>query len=399
MRNRGIKSFILAVAALIPFAGQAAAQEPPIKIGFAIAMSGRQAVTDGDGYRFAQLWIKQMNEKGGLLGRKIEFVTADNKTDLAESVKAGQQVIAEKPDLVLVSCDYDFGAPAAVQVQKAGLISVFQCAVDPKAGVLGVGPNSFTAGIASQLDGAVIADWSMKEKGSKKAFVLEDVAGEAQKSACAGYKWNYERLGGEIVGWEQFRFDDASIASQVSQIAAAIRDNGADSVMICSHLGAGGAIRQIRAAGIDVTLLGPSMFDGVAWTTAVPGLTNFYIPTAVIIDGDARPEVAALTKEFKDAYNEAPSSMFAYPIYAWLELWAKAVTEVGTTETSAVVAKMNTFTNEPTTLGPRTFTPKLHIQTSMPMQVSEFTGGKQVFVKEWSIDQAIPDKVLYRVGN
>lgn len=394
-----MKETILAIAATLPFVGSAVASEPPIKIGFAIAMSGRQAVTDRDGYRFAQLWIKQMNAKGGLLGRQIEFVTADNKTDLAESVKAGQQVIAQKPDLVLVSCDYDFGAPAAVQVQKAGLISVFQCAVDPKAGVLGVGPNSFTAGIASQLDGAIIADWSMKEKGSKKSFVLEDVAGEAQKSACAGYKWNYERLGGEIVGWEQFRFDDASIASQVSQIAAAIRDNGVDSVMICSHLGAGGAVRQIRAAGIDVTLLGPSMFDGVAWTTAVPGLTNMYIPTAVIIDGDRRPELAVLTEEFKKEYGEAPASMFAYPIYAWLELWAKAVTETGTTETKAVVAKMNTYKNEPTTLGPRTFTPKLHIQTSMPMQISEFTGGKQVFVKEWSINEPIPDKVLYRVGN
>lgn len=399
MKYRAIKSFVLAATALIPFIGSAKGQEPPIKIGFAISLSGRQAVTDTDGYRFAQLWIKKQNAKGGLLGRQIEFITADNKTDLAESVKAGQQVLAENPDLVAVSCDYDFGAPAAVQVQKAGKISVFQCAVDPKAGVLGVGPNSFSAGTASQLDGALMADWSMKEKGSKKSFVLEDVAGEAQKSSCAGYKWNYERLGGEIVGWEQFRFDDASIASQVSRIADAIRDKGVDSVMVCSHLGAGGAIRQIRAAGIDVPLLGPSMFDGVAWTTAVPGLTNFFIPTAVLIDGDARPEVAALTKEFQEAYGEVPSSMFAYPIYAWLELWAKAVTEAGTTDTEAVVAKMNGFTNEPTTLGPRTFTPKLHIQTSMPMQISEFTGGKQVFVKEWSISEVIPDKVLYRVGN
>ncbi|WP_171060734.1 ABC transporter substrate-binding protein [Poseidonocella sp. HB161398] len=397
MTNRTLASGLLA-GALAAAAATGAVAADPIKIGFAISLSGRQSVTDTDGYRIAQMWIEKQNAAGGLLGRQIEFFTADNKTDLAESVKAGQQVLREDPDLVAVSCDYDFGAPAAVQVQKAGKISVFQCAVDPKAGVVGVGPYAFSAGIASQLDGAVIADWALERKDLKKAFVLEDVAGEAQKSACAGFKWNYEREGGEIVGWEQFRFDDASIASQVSEISNAIANEGAQTVMLCSHLGAGGAVRQIRAAGIDVPLLGPSMFDGVAWTSAVPGLTEFYIPTAVVIEGDARPEVQALTDAFAAKYGDKPSSMFAYPIYAWLELWAKAVEAVGTTDSAKVVAEMNTYADEPTTLGPRSFSPELHIQTSMPMQISEFTDGRQVLVEEWKIDAPIPQQVLYRIG-
>ncbi|WP_172328455.1 ABC transporter substrate-binding protein [Mangrovicoccus sp. HB161399] len=397
MTTRTLASGLLA-GALAAVAATGALAADPIKIGFAISLSGRQSVTDTDGYRFAQMWIEKQNAAGGLLGRQIEFVTADNKTDLAESVKAGQQVLREDPDLVAVSCDYDFGAPAAVQVQKAGKLSVFQCAVDPKAGVVGVGPYSFSAGIASQLDGAVIADWALKRKDLKKAFVLEDVAGEAQKSACAGFKWNYEREGGEIAGWEQFRFDDASIASQVSEIANAIANDGVETVMLCSHLGAGGAVRQIRAAGIDVPLLGPSMFDGVAWTSAVPGLTDFYIPTAVVIEGDARPDVQALTDAFEAKYGDKPSSMFAYPIYAWLELWAKAVAATGTTDSAEVVAEMNTYTDEPTTLGPRSFSPELHIQTSMPMQISEFTDGRQVLVEEWKIDEPIPQQVLYRIG-
>lgn len=397
--KRPITSGLLAASLSVAGVQGALAQDDPIKLGFAIALSGRQSVTDTDGYRFAQLWIKARNENGGLLGRQIEFVTADNKTDLGESVKAGQKVLGEDPDLVVVSCDYDFGAPAAVQVQKAGKISVFMCAVDPKAGVLGVGPASFSGGTASQLDGAIIADWALEKKELKKTFVLEDVAGEAQKSSCAGFEWMYEQLGGEITGWEQFRFDDASISAQVSELSKSIADDGTEAVMLCSHLGAGGAVRQIRSAGIDVPLLGPSMFDGVAWTSAVPGLTDFYIPTQVLIDGDARPEVTALTESFVDAYGDKPSSMFAYPIYAWLELWAKAVETAGTTETQAVVEVMNGFTNEATTLGPRTFTPQLHIQTSMPMQISEFTDGKQVYVEEWGINEEIPNNILYRVGN
>ncbi|WP_339114593.1 ABC transporter substrate-binding protein [Thioclava sp. GXIMD2076] len=378
--------------------GSAHAEEPPINIGFAIAQSGRMAVTDADAYRFAQMWIKQQNEKGGLLGRQIVYETADNKTDLGEAVKAGQKVLASDPDLVLVSCDYDFGAPSAVQVQKAGKISAFMCAADPKAGVLGVGPLSFTGGTAAQLGGAVIADWAIKEKGLKTAFVLEDVAGEAQKSACAGFKWMYEKDGGKIVGSEQFRFDDASISAQVSEISKKIASDGVQTVMLCSHLGAGGAVRQIRSAGIDLPLLGPALFDGVAWTSAVPGLTNFFIPTQVVIEGDPRPEAQAMTDAFVAEYGEKPASMWSYPIYAWLQLWAKAVETAGTTDPQKVVDVMNGFKDEPTALGPRTFTPQLHIQTSEPMQITEFTDGRQKFVEEWKIEDAIPNSVLYRVG-
>ena len=44
----------------------------------------------------------------------IEVVTADTKTDRAEGAKAGLEVIDKGADLVIVSCDYDFGSPAAL---------------------------------------------------------------------------------------------------------------------------------------------------------------------------------------------------------------------------------------------------------------------------------------------
>ena len=75
----------------------------------------------------------------------------------------------EGADLVFVTCDYDFGAPAALQAQKAGKISVFLCAEDPKAGIVGVGPYSFSASAAAQVQGATIAEWAYKEKNVRNA--------------------------------------------------------------------------------------------------------------------------------------------------------------------------------------------------------------------------------------
>src|SRR6202043_2518406 len=77
---------------------------------------------------------------GGVLGKKLRAVFADTKSDRAEGAKAGQEVVSQGADLVVGTCDYDFGAPALLQAQKAGKISVFLCAEDAKAGVAGVGP-------------------------------------------------------------------------------------------------------------------------------------------------------------------------------------------------------------------------------------------------------------------
>jgi hypothetical protein len=109
-------------------------------------------------------------------------------------------VIDQGTELVFVSRDYDFGAPAALQGQKAGLITVFLCASDPKAGVAGIGPPLFSANNAAQTEGATLADWAVKKRNLKKGSVLLDESIEYDKSVCAGYDWEYPIVGGTIVG-------------------------------------------------------------------------------------------------------------------------------------------------------------------------------------------------------
>jgi branched-chain amino acid transport system substrate-binding protein len=143
-------SIALCASLVFGFAQRGHAESKEIVLGFAVALTGWMNAYDGDSTKMAKLWIDQTNAKGGLLGRKIKWVEADTKTDRTEGAKAGQSVIDQGAELVFVSCDYDFGAPAALQGQKAGVITVFLCASDPKAGVAGVGPLSFSANNAAQ---------------------------------------------------------------------------------------------------------------------------------------------------------------------------------------------------------------------------------------------------------
>ena len=146
----------------LAFVPPALSEDAPIVIGLAVARTGWMTVVDVNSSNSVLLWIDEQNAKGGLLGRKLKAVMVDTKTDRAEGARAGQAVVNQGADLVVVSCDYDEGSPAAAVAQRAKKISMFLCAGDAKAGVQGAGPFAFTAGIASQLEGATIAEWAHK---------------------------------------------------------------------------------------------------------------------------------------------------------------------------------------------------------------------------------------------
>ena len=73
------------------------------------------------------------------------------------------------------------------------------------------------------------------------------------------------------------------------------------------------------------------------------------------------------------------------------------MTKAGTTEGKAVVAIMETYKDEPSILGPRTYTHKWHIQTNIPMTIVEDNDGKQKVVDEVRIPNEIPDNILLRI--
>ena len=156
---------LVAAGLVLLLSGPQSRAEQDIVLGLSVAMSGPMAAYDDNGAKTTQVFIDDVNAKGGLLGRKLRAVIADTKSDRAEGAKAGQEVVRQGADVVWGTCDYDYGAPAALQGQKAGKVTVFMCAEDPKAGVAGIGPFSFTSSIAAQVQGAVFGEWGYEKKG------------------------------------------------------------------------------------------------------------------------------------------------------------------------------------------------------------------------------------------
>ncbi len=100
-RMRQIAGFVTALL-LAPAAWTPAAAQAPIKIGASLSLTGTYAALGQNQSRGYQLCAKHMNEKGGVLGRKIEFVLYDDQSQPATGVRLYEKLITQdKVDLVM----------------------------------------------------------------------------------------------------------------------------------------------------------------------------------------------------------------------------------------------------------------------------------------------------------
>lgn len=356
-----------------------------IVVGFAISKSGWMQAYSVPPEVAAKIKIDEINAAGGLLGRKISTVFADVKTDQVQGTKAAQEVISKGADIVIVDCDFDVGGPAALKAQAAGKISFFLCAGDPKAGVDGIGKFSFSGGNAAPLGGIALATWGYETRNYRKAYALTDDTIAYSKSECAGFKYQWPLLkDAKLVGIDTFQNGDPSIAVQINRIKAL--PEKPDVIAMCSYTpGGASAVRQIRAAGIDIPIMSGIAMDGTYWLSAAPNLSDMCVATFGSIYGDApEPELASFIDKYKAAAGELPATAYPLTGYALIELWSKAVERAKSVETQPVVDELNKMSDEPTILGPRGFSPELHIQSKARFAMICIDKGQPKFQGYWT---------------
>lgn len=392
---------MLAGAALCAIAMPTSAyaqDDDTVKIGFAVALSGWMAAYDADPQKAAVLKIEEINEAGGLLGRQIEYDVVDTKTDPNLAVNAAKELVDWGAEMMVVSADYDMGSPSAFVAQNEGLVAISTGASDPKMGVQGVGPNVYSAHTAAQVAGIVMAEYADQELGFKTAYQLEDVSIEATKSACAGFRAAWENAGGTLVGRDTFEAEDSSIAVQITRIKGL--ETQPDFIFLCATQPQGAtAVRQLRAADVNMPIMADTGMGGDYWLGGVPGLKDFYVPTLMsIAEGDPREEVNEFLAAYEERWGEEPTTEFSILGYCTIEMWAQAVEKAQSFEAKDVIPVMNAFADEPTTCGPTSFSEDIHIQLDRPQIVMRVEDGKFRPVGMFR-NEFVPDlPLLLRVG-
>src|SRR5215510_8994877 len=104
MTRRSSAALLLvgAVAVVLALLAGPGFAQGPIKIGASLSLTGTYAAPAQNHQRGYQLCAKQVNDKGGALGRKIEFVVYDDQSQPATAVRLYERLVTQdKVDLLL----------------------------------------------------------------------------------------------------------------------------------------------------------------------------------------------------------------------------------------------------------------------------------------------------------
>ena len=119
MRRRTMLVALLTVVLLVPVAAEA---QKPIKVGMPMPLSGPPALFGDPAAKGAQMFVEELNAKGGVLGRKIELLVRDSKADANEAVRVARELILKDNVDFLVGTLTSAEGPAVSVVAKENKI-------------------------------------------------------------------------------------------------------------------------------------------------------------------------------------------------------------------------------------------------------------------------------------
>ncbi len=120
MPRRSLLPVLAAMLLVAPLTAHA--QGKPIKVGFPMILSGGGALFGEPAMRGAQMYVEEINAKGGVLGRPIELLVRDTKGNADEAVRVSRELILKENVDFLVGTLTSAEGPAVSVVAKENKI-------------------------------------------------------------------------------------------------------------------------------------------------------------------------------------------------------------------------------------------------------------------------------------
>jgi branched-chain amino acid transport system substrate-binding protein len=313
-----------------------AASGEPIVIGAAIHQTDWMAAYDLPTLAAMELAIEQINASGGVLGRPLELITGDGKTDPATVGNVAIELIDGGADILIAPNDFDYGAPVSQAAQDAGLVGISPAASSPLYGSDALGDKQFTLSMWNQTMSAAAAQFAI-EQGWTRAATIIDNSTEYTQSLGDYFSETFEHLGGELVSEDTYTMGDMQLNAQIQRLQTLpeppdvifLSTNMPDYAMM---------VRELRAAGFDQPLMGGDAMDTAEFYPAVgEELGNdIFISTHSFVGPGVGPEMDEYLELYQAKYGEPPETVFSVLGWDVIHVLADAIERAGTTEGAAL---------------------------------------------------------------
>lgn len=336
------------VCALLIGGGRAGAAEPPITIGFGMALTGSIAANGRAALIAMKLWEEDVNKSGGLLGRPVKLVYYDDQSSPPSVPGLYTKLLdVDKVDIVVSGYGTNMTVPAMpiVMAHNRMFMTLFALAVNsdfkyPRFfGMIPAGPSANARRAYSQG----YFDIAKGMNPPPKTLAIVGADAEASRNAIEGALENAKAAGLEVI----YNRSYPPTTNDFSPIVRAIQATHADVVYIASYpADSVGFVNALHEIGMKARMVGGNMVG--LQTTSIKtqlgpkmnGLVNynFWVPTPQTLN----PEISAFLDRYQAQAAKESVDLLGYYLppyaYAYLQVVGDAVKGAGTLDQDKLTA-------------------------------------------------------------
>ena len=329
------------VAAIAAFGAAAAAcasgddADEPIRVGSLLDETGPLSIYGTPMADATELAVADINAAGGVLGRPLELVALDSKSDQSEYIAAADRLAAS--DLAVVHAGITSASREAIRpiFGEADLLYFYNVVYE--GGVCD--RNTFLTGVVPTQQLGVLIPWAISNLGPRLYVLAADYNyGQISADWIREYASSH---GGEIVGEDFFPLDVAEFGTAISDVQNADPDAVVSVLVGGAHMS---FYSQYAAAGVnaDIPIVSTTFGNGSEQIALDPAASEGIVvayPYFEELDTPANAEfVAAWHARFGADYPHITD----LAVYVWdgWHLWADAVNAAGTLERDAVIDQL-----------------------------------------------------------
>ncbi|MBF0585169.1 MAG: branched-chain amino acid ABC transporter substrate-binding protein [Magnetococcales bacterium] len=306
---------LLAIGLLTFFVGQTLSAAEPIKIGVAGPFSGSDAALGEQLWRGAEQAAADLNAAGGVLGRPIQLVKADDGCEPKQAAAVASRLVdLEKAVAVIGHFCSSSTIPASDIYADAGVLMMTPGSTNPTITERQL-PTIFRMCGRDDQQGVVGADFVVKRLHANRVAVLHDKTTYGQGLADA-MRAHLKRLGKTEVMYEGLTRGEKDFNALVTKLKGA----GVDAVYFGGyHSEAGPLVRQMREQGMTAPLIsGDGIFSEVLVVSAGgPSFVN-----GVYMTFGADPRKIAAGKTLVETFRKNGYEPEGYTLYSYATLQA-----------------------------------------------------------------------------
>lgn len=387
--NRKLSFVITLLLALSLFTGcssKGATNSDTIRVGVNYELTGETATYGTNLNDGVMLAIEEINANGGVLGKEIEPIVIDNKSDATEVANVSTRLTTRENVVALLgpatSGSTKAAIPAAMQ-NKIPLISGSATADDVTLDANGnVKEYAFKTCFNDSFQGVIMAQFAYNDLGLKKASVLADTTSDYAQGLSKAFQETFTELGGEVLKVEAYAAGDTDFKAVLTNL----KGTNPEFLYVPGYYEEVGLIvRQARELGLDVPILGGDGYESpklleLAGKSALNDIyySSHYSPA------DDSEKVLEFKKSFKEKYNKEPDAFNALG-YDMGYLLADAIERAGEADSEKIKVALEETDGFEGITGTLTIDEKHNPIKSVT--IIEIKDGEPIFLKKLDPEQ------------